>query len=304
MISIRNSTDLREKVRNYLSENKLSQAKFAQLTGANEGSFSAWLNEKYAGNSEKIEDSIIDFFEKQEDRKKQTTIDEITFTQTEITKKIIGILNYCRVQKKIGCIYGDAGVGKTATATQWAEDKTDAIYITANVAIASAKPFFKTIARKLKINVKGQLDDIYFDIVEKLEITDKTIVIDEAQHLHLKTLELVRNLNDMSKTAIILIGNEKVHSKLTGGNQEADFAQLFSRIGMKLNILTDHFKIGDIKAIFKGLLDDEATRFILDIAKSRYGLRGAINVYINSINNGDINKEGLRAVATTMGIVA
>ena len=295
--------DLRANVKTYIKENSLSQSKFAGLVGINGGALSAWLGEKYTGNAETVENPIISFFDRQGKRSEQATIDEIVFAETGISQRISATLDYCRTQSIIGCIYGDAGVGKTATAKEWAKDKTDVIYIAASVANCSPKPFFKRMARELKSPRSGQLDDIYSEVVEKLAVTPKTIIIDEAQHLTLKTLELVRSLNDETQTAIVLIGNDKVYSKLLG-KQQAEFAQLFSRIGMKLHVLTDNFKLKDIKAIFTSLLDGDANGFMLDIAKSKYGLRGAIHVYINASNNGDISKEGLRAIAATMGIVA
>ena len=296
------STHLRAKVKAYIEENQLSQSKFAGLVGINNGALSAWLGGKYAGNNEKVALPIANFFEKQGARSEQATLDEIAFAETGISQKITSILNYCRTQGIIGCIYGDAGVGKTATAREWAKDKTDVIYITATVANCNPKPFFKKLAKELKTTRRGQLDDIYTDVVEKLAVTSKTLIIDEAQHLTLKALELVRSLNDETGTSIALIGNDKVYSKLLG-KQQAEFAQLFSRIGMKMCVLTDNFKIADIKAIFTNRLDNDANKFMLDIAKSRYGLRGAINVFLNASNNGDTSKEGLMAIASTMGIV-
>lgn len=295
--------NLRADVKAYIDDNKLSQAKFAGLVGINSGALSSWLNDKYTGNAETVEAPIISFFDKEGKRAEQATIDKIAFADTGISKRISATLEYCRTQNIIGCIYGDAGVGKTATAREWAKDKVDVLYITASVANCNPKPFFKKLARELKSPRSGQLDDIYSEVTEKLAITSKTIIIDEAQHLTLKTLELVRSLNDETDTAIVLIGNDKVYSKLLG-KQQAEFAQLFSRIGMKLHILTDNFKLADIKAIFETRLDGEANKFILDIAKSKYGLRGAIHVYINASNYGDKSKEGLMATAAHMGILA
>jgi len=295
--------NLREKVKSYIEENAISQSKFANLAGVNTGALSSWLGDKYKGNNEKVELPIANFFDKQGERSEQATIDGIAFAETGISKRVADTLNYCRTQNIIGCIYGDAGVGKTATTREWAKDKTDVIYITATVANCNPKPFFKKLAKELKTTRTGQLDDIYSEVVEKLATTSKTIIIDEAQHLVLKSLELVRSLNDETQTAIVLIGNDKVYSKLLG-KQQAEFAQLFSRIGMKLCVLTDNFGAGDIKSVFTDRLEDDASKFILSIAKSKYGLRGAINVFINASNNGNTSKEGLQVIAASMGILA
>ena len=74
-------------------------------------------------------------------------------------------------------------------------------------------------------------------IREKLEGTNKVIIIDEAQHLKLTALEQIRTLADPNSitgkkgVGIVLIGNTEVYTKMRG-KQEARFAQLFSRIKM------------------------------------------------------------------------
>lgn len=118
----------------------------------------------------------------------------------------------------------------------------------------------------------------------------------------LKTLELVRSLNDEASTSIVLIGNAMVYNKLLG-RQQSEFAQLFSRIGIKLHVITDNFSLEDMEKLFKDNLNDSSTKYLLEIAKGKYGLRGAINVYINAGNNGDTSKKGLKAIAYAMGIL-
>ncbi len=42
--------------------------------------------------------------------------------------------------------------------------------------------------------------------------------------------------------------------------------------------------------------------FLLGVCKSKWGIRGATNVYENAINNEDISVDGLFAMARTLGI--
>ena len=280
----------------------MSQADFAKLADINAGALSAWQTDTYKGHPESIEEPVIELITRWVQRSQQTTDDVITFAETTISCNIKNILSYCRTQKIVCCIYGDAGVGKTTTAEEWIRGKPDVIFITANVATRSPKSFLKLLARKLKAPKTGQVDDIYYEVIEKLGTAEKTLVIDEAQHLPTQTLEMVRNLNDVTKTAVALIGNESVYNKLLGKQQPA-FAQLFSRICMRLHVMTDHFSNQDIRAIFRNL-PESSTSYLHEIAQSKYGLRGAVNVYINACNNGEISKNGLKAIAATMGIVA
>ena len=42
--------------------------------------------------------------------------------------------------------------------------------------------------------------------------------------------------------------------------------------------------------------------FLHGISQSKWGIRGAVNVYNNAVNNEDISYDGLYAMARTMGI--
>lgn len=70
------------------------------------------------------------------------------------------------------------------------------------------------------------------------------------------------------------------------------------------SLLTDMFEKEDVKMIFDDLQNEKAEEYILKICRSHHGLRGAVHTYSNAKNNLDISFEGLKAMATMMGIVA
>lgn len=292
--------DLVQKCIEYMEEKKLSQAKLAVLIGIGESTFSRWLKGTYP-NPESISQKVEIFFEKEDMRKEVVAARDIGFAMTTISKKVWQVLEYCRLQRIVGAVYGDAGVGKTRTMEEWKADKPDVISVTVCPAFGSPKPFLKLLARELKTSRVGGIDDIFLDILDKLTGGDRTIVIDEAQHLNRKTLEVVRSINDSTRTAIILIGNETVYSKMVG-KQQAEFAQLFSRLGMRNHILTDMFVEEDVQDVF-GEHDKEVIDHLLGICRSKYGLRGATHVFVNAQNNGDMSIKGIKAMAKLMGIL-
>lgn len=293
--------DLVQRCMEYMEEKNLSQAKVATLIGIGESTFSRWFKGNYP-NPEAISQKIMTFFEKETLRKDVTVSKDIRFAMTSISQQVWQVLEYCRLQRIVGAVYGDAGIGKTRTMDEWSREKKDVVKVTVSPAFGSPKPFLKLLARELKTVRVGGVDDIFLDILDKLEGTDRTIVIDEAQHLGRKTLEIVRSINDMTGTSIILIGNDQIYSKMVG-KQQAEFAQLFSRLGMRKHVLTDMFTENDVVGVF-GELDKEVTKYMVSICRSKYGLRGAIYVYINSSNNGDTSLKGIQTMAKLMGILA
>jgi hypothetical protein len=292
--------DLVQKCVKYMEEKGLSQARLANLIGIGESTFSRWLKGNYP-NPEAINHKVIAFFEKESIRQEVLDARDIGFAMTGISQNVWQVLEYCRIQKTIGVVYGDAGIGKTRTAQEWSKDKPDVVMVTVNPAFNSPKAFLKLLAKQLKTIRNGSMDDVYMDVLDKLTGADKTIVIDEAQHLTHKALEIVRSINDSTNTAIILIGNAVVYSKLLG-KQQAEFAQLFSRIGMRSHLLTDVFTKKDVVSVF-GDQEEEVLDFLLNICKSKFGLRGAIHVFVNAQNNKDLSAKGVRAMAKLMGIL-
>lgn len=290
-----------EKCSKYMEEKGLSQVKLAGKIGIAESTFSRWLKGTYP-NQETITDKVKLFFEKEEKRDESVKVGQVGFAMTGISRKVINVLEYCRLQRIIGTIYGDAGVGKTFTSKEWARNKSDVIIVTANPTFSSPKTFLKLLAKKLKTLRVGGVDDIYSEITDKLESMDMTIIIDEAQHLNRKTLEIVRSINDETDTSIVMIGNESIYNKMVG-KQQAEFAQLFSRLGMRNCLLTDMFDEADVKMVFD-VSDEEVTDYLLKICRSKYGLRGAVNVFTNAQNNQDTSIKGIKAMAAVMGIVA
>ena len=92
----------------------------------------------------------------------------------------------------------------------------------------------------------------------------------------------MRCISDESGVGIALVGNDEVYTKMKGSGR-ADFAQLFSRIGMRKQVLTANISKKDVETVFKEALpDDESVELLFRIARTNYGLRGAVNVFVNT----------------------
>lgn len=291
--------DFKEKALQYIKSNNMSNRKFADKIDVAESTFSRYMKGDYP-NPAAIDDKIREFLEKEEKRNSSFIKDSVGFAMTTISKKIINVLEYSYIQKVISCIYGDAGIGKTYTTKNWIANRNDIYFVTVTPTFATPRPFLKLLASKLKTSKTGSQDEVYLEIIEKLEGTDKMIIIDEAQHLTKKTLEIIRSINDSTNTAITLIGNELIYNKMLGKTQ-AEFAQLFSRVGMQSHLLTDLFDIDDIKLVFQNA-SDEVIEYLLKVSRSKFGLRGATLLYTNAVNNNDISIKGIKAMAEIMGI--
>ena len=81
------------------------------------------------------------------------------------------------------------------------------------------------------------------------------------------------------------------------------FAQIRNRTKLTEVRHTSAIKNSDIELLFPAVKSDErAVSFLLGIARSEQGIRGASNVFGNAVDNGNITYEGLIAMAKAMRI--
>lgn len=309
--------ELQEKLTQFMADNKLSQAKVSPLIGVSQTTLSQWRNNKYDnGNVEEIENKIKEFFKLQDEQsamleKKLPFINIQDYVPISISQEVYKLIQYCHIEKGMAVAHGDAGIGKTKGACQYAkENPSSTIYIQATPSTGTLGNILKLLARALRISERKNKLDLMQEIRSKLEISNKVIIIDEAQHLKYAALEEIRTLSDpnmitgQAGTGIVLIGNTEVFDRMVG-KQEARFAQQFSRIRMNRHYATSQIIIDDIKLLFPILSDRKMNKeitFLHGISQSKWGIRGAVNVYNNAVNNENINYDGLFSMARGMGI--
>ncbi len=225
-----------------------------------------------------------------------------------MSEDVYKLIQFCHFEKGMVVAHGDAGIGKTKGAEKYyKENPSSTIYLQATPSSGTLGNILKLLARALKINERLGKLDLILSIRERLEGSNKVIIIDEAQHLKLGALEEIRTLSDpnditgTSGTGIVLIGNTEVYSKMLG-KQEAKFAQLFSRIRLNKYYTTKKVKKEDIKMLFPKLEDKEALNFLHGISRTKWGIRGAVNVYNNAVSSDDVSSNGLKNMAINMGI--
>ncbi len=225
---------------------------------------------------------------------------EPSFHETTVSKSVINTISYCHIQGKMAVVYGDAGVGKTMAINEYCRKNNAAIKITISPVYSSMSGVNELLAVELGVRERVSRK-IYADIISKLKDSGRVIIIDEAQHLTVRTLNHLRCLADESGVGIALIGNDEVYSKMKGSGR-ADFAQLFSRIGMRKQVLTTTNTKDDIKKIFEQVPDD-AIDILYRISRTPYGLRGAVNVFVNTVAVfGDITASKIARMSKEMNI--
>lgn len=283
----------------YREESGKTQTAIATELGISAGAVSAFLSGSYK-TPHTIIPKVAALVKVKEKRK--IAPKEPEFVETTITRVVINAITYCHLQGKIAVVYGDAGIGKTMSIREYLKNNSLAIGITVSPSYASITGVNELIAEQLGVRERVARK-IYSEIINKLRGSGRVLIIDEAQHLTVRTLNHLRCISDESGVGIALVGNDEVYTKMKGSGR-ADFAQLFSRIGMRKQVLTSNISKDDIEQVFsEAELDGETVEMLYRIARTNYGMRGAVNVYVNTVAVfGDITAPEVARMTKEMNI--
>lgn len=262
----------------YKEGTKKTQAAVARELGISEGALSGFLKGSYK-TPWTVCEKVAALQRVHE--KKKVSPKEPGYVPTSISRTVINAIRYCHIQGKISVVYGDAGIGKTMAARQYLKEDSLAVGITISPTYASITGVNELLAEQLGVRERVARK-ITSEIVAKLRGSGRVLIIDEAQHLTVRTLNHLRCISDESGVGIALIGNDEVYTKMKGSGR-ADFAQLFSRIGMRKQVLTSGITREDVEAVFSPYgIDGSALEVLYRICRTSYGLRGAVNVFVNT----------------------
>jgi len=152
---------------------------------------------------------------------------------------------------RLGLLYGKWGFGKTTT-IEWYYTNNSCHYVRAMAAWGrSVNMMIEDILRAYRVEARGRFKQ---DIRELIQVAKKQrlpLFIDEADRVVKKSIliETIRDLHDLAKIPIILIGQENIVNLL----QRRDLGQVFSRI----TEIVEYKEIStpDIQRISKELCD-------------------------------------------------
>lgn len=288
-------------LKKYLADTGKTQTAVAKELDVSSGMLSAFLNGSYKAPHMVIP-KVQELLKIRE--KKKVAPKEPEYKETSISRIVINTIKYCHVQGKVGVVYGDAGIGKTMAFKQYLKENSLAVGITINPTYASITGVNELLAEQLGVRERVSRK-ITRDIIAKLKNSGRVIIIDEAQHLTTRTLNHLRCVSDESGIGICLIGNLEVYSRLKGTGR-ADFAQLFSRVGMAKPVMTLNISKDDVNSVFGDYeIDNDSLEILYRICHSNYGMRGAVNVYVNTAAVFEqITAENLTKIMRDMNISA
>lgn len=214
----------------------VSLVRIANSCGYTSGVISGYLGGSYKGNVRKLEKAINTFYSNYQKRKELYKYD-IVFCDISNARKIFAICQIARLDKKICVVVSESGLGKTAALHEDASRNPGTIMIDVDPTY-NPKRLFKCLHNALGRSGKGLLEDIYSDCIDSLKGTDRLIIVDEADLLNHKSIELLRRLHDKAGVGIVLAGMPSLIANIRGIRSE--FPQVYTRVGgsMKLDLFS------------------------------------------------------------------
>lgn len=273
-----------EEQRNWLNEFKrdtgLPWSKIAERLGPDikQGTISVWATGKYQGKQEPLAEAVFRF---------RQTLAEMAalraegpeipgYFPTETSRQLIRLLQYAqRGRVTVGAL--GPGTSKSTAAEHYQACNSNVFYVVVFPSTSGLFGMLKAVLRAMGVaNASGSpevLSNMVMDRVRHLQTP--LIVFDEAQHLTVRAIEEIRGWYDVTKVGIALLGNKRLLQKLEGGNREDSFAQIYSRVSLRLdrNVPLS----ADIDALVDawGIRDPGVIAEVHQIAKLPGGLRNA-----------------------------
>ncbi|EOM1496857.1 AAA family ATPase [Escherichia coli] len=241
-----NISDIRAGLRTLVENEEATFKQIALESGLSTGTISSFINDKYNGDNERVSQMLQRWLEKYH------AVAELPepprFVETQTVKQIWTSMRFASLTESIAVVCGNPGVGKTEAAREYRRTNNNVWMITITPSCASVLECLTELAFELGMNDaprrKGPLSRA---LRRRLEGTQGLVIIDEADHLGAEVLEELRLLQESTRTGLVLMGNHRVYSNMTGGNRTVEFARLFSRIAKRTAI--NKTKKADVKAI-------------------------------------------------------
>lgn len=225
---------IRADVSAIIAKTKLSLAAIAKESGVGYSTLSAWMNGTYPGRADRVATDMERWLASREaaSRAQRAMPDAPGFLQTTTADEFIGALEHAQHMPDLVVITGAPGVGKTTTCEEYRRRTPNVWMLTGEPAYRSPALLLEDLAETLGLESYSSRR-VSREIIKRLRGTAGLIIVDEAQLLSSEALDQLRSLQDQAKIGVALVGNETVYGRLEGKSRAVEFAQLFSRVGMR-----------------------------------------------------------------------
>lgn len=268
--------DLRERVRMIAQDDKtLSQARIAREADVSSATLSQFLGGTYAGNVQNVARKLKAWLSALEQRSATGQLPTgPEWVPTPTSERILAGLRYAQMAGDVVLIYGGAGLGKSKTIDRYGKTTPNVWHVELTPATGGVTGCLQEIALALGLrDMTNSAAYLQRAIFARIRGTNGLLVLDEAQHLNVQALDQVRAINDQTGIGLVLCGNERVYTQMSGGNRAPFLDRLYSRIGKKIQLKRATAADADAIIAAWGIEDSPCKDAIRQIAATPGALR-------------------------------
>ncbi|EAB6033854.1 AAA family ATPase [Salmonella enterica] len=224
--------DIITQLKDVMDAHGYSQGQVARAIGRSSATMNQYLQGKYNGDIADMEERIGHFLRRVREKQNALRIDE-RFVSTPTASKGLEVLSYAHLESEICVLFGAAGLGKTMILKEYARRDSNVIFIEADPGF-TARTLLEELCSRLRLSKNGNIHALIEVCVEKLKDSGRLLVIDEAELLPYRALEVIRRLHDKAGIGVVLAGMPRLIVNLKG--KRGEYAQLYSRVALALDL--------------------------------------------------------------------
>ncbi|EJG5922214.1 AAA family ATPase [Salmonella enterica] len=224
--------DIITQLKDVMDAHGYSQGQVARAIGRSSATMNQYLQGKYNGDIADMEERIGHFLRRVCEKQNALRIDE-RFVSTPTASKGLEVLSYAHLESEICVLFGAAGLGKTMILKEYARRDSNVIFIEADPGF-TARTLLEELCGRLRLSKNGNIHALIEVCVEKLKDSGRLLVIDEAELLPYRALEVIRRLHDKAGIGVVLAGMPRLIVNLKG--KRGEYAQLYSRVALALDL--------------------------------------------------------------------
>lgn len=263
-----------KKLQKAIESYRFSQNQLAAKIGISSGILSQIMRQEYPFNADNyVWSQIRKFFEKV----------EANFYETKLVKVMWRCLNTVFSEKKIAVITSCSGAGKTTSIERYTLHQPNAMHIRITE-VFTTKYLLERMCAAVNAPYLGLTKQtMYESIIEITQRRERLFVIDEAERLSIRQLELLRDIYDEGNIGLCLVGLDSLRTLLQKGRSlRENLVQLYSRVAY--NEVVDILDPTDVKMILDDKLKHTVSKPMMKKLSRLYRNRGGLRAILMLCN--------------------
>lgn len=218
------------------------------------------------------------------------------FVQTRVATHINSVARLVIENHTMGLVFGPTGIGKTRCAQALYQTYVGSILLTVRFGAYHPKGLTTLLAQALGVRTVSVINESAKHLTQlervlnKLEDTNRLIIVDEGHKLNDGALELLREIHDATRCPVLLLATKDLHDRIVR-SATPDAGQIRSRFDIDWPLTQGH----DMHAGGKPLFTIEEIRKLYQQTPIRLSADGAnyLKDIANTLGYGSLRRCGI-----------